>query len=121
MNDLLPVLNNFAASCKGGKFFDFPTWYKYLPGINGPNGCAPALTGINDVWLIVLAVAEILLRVAIFVAIVYIIIGGFKYINSRANPDRTAEAKNTVFDALIGLLIAVAATAIINFIARSFN
>ena len=121
MSVLLLTLHIFAADCGKGDFFGFPTWYKYLPVVNGVNGCSPTLTGLNDVWLIALAVAEILLRVAIFVAIIYVIIGGYKYINSRANPERTAEAKNTVFDAMIGLVIAVAATALINFIARSFN
>lgn len=110
-------LELFAASCNKS-FFGFPTWYKYL---DDADKCAPKLTGLNDIWLIALAVAEILLRVAVIVAIVYVMIGGFKYITSRASPDKVGQAKNTIVDGLIGLLIAVAATSIVSFIAGRFN
>lgn len=103
--------------CAGGSFFGFPTWYKYLPG---GKTCNPALEHITDIWLIALAVVEILLRVAILAAIVYVLIGGFKYITSAANPEKTTVAKNTVLDALIGLVIAVSATAVVSFIGRQF-
>ena len=76
---------------------------------------------INDIWLIALAVVEILLRVAIIAGIIYVLIGGFKYITSRANPDKTSAAKNTVVDGLIGVVIAIVATAAISFIAGRFN
>lgn len=123
MNDSTPnIVTNFAqaSSCPGKSFFDFPTWYKYLDSVAG-NPCEPKLTGINDIWLVVLAVVEILLRVVVFVAIAYVLIGGFKYITSRAIPEKTAAAKNTIIDALTGLVIAIVAIAAVSFIARSFN
>lgn len=110
-------LKLFAASCSKN-FFGFPTWYKYL---EGADVCEPKLTGINDIWLIALAIAELLLRLAMVVAVVYVLIGGFKYITSRGNPDKTSQAKNTITDALAGLIIAIAATAVVSFIAGRFN
>lgn len=106
--------------CQGGSFFGFPAWYKYLRS-SDPTICTPALDGINDIWLIVMAIIEILLRVAILAAIIYVLIGGFKFITSRDSPDKTANARHTVFDALIGLVIAVAATALVSFVAGRFQ
>lgn len=113
----------------GGSFFGFPTWYKYLGGMQeyadplkeAGQKCVPKISHINDVWLIALAVTDMLLRVAIIAAIIYVMIGGFKYITSRANPDKTAAAKNTIVDGLVGVVIAVVATAVLSFIAGRFN
>ncbi len=122
MNELISVsIKNFAASCDGGSFLGFPTWYKYIHKSTEGGVCTVRLDSINDIWLIVIAVIEILLRIAVLVAVAFILIGGFKYITSRANPDKTSTAKNTVLDALIGLVIAVVATAVVSFIAGSFN
>lgn len=106
--------------CSGNGFFGLPHWYKYL-GSSDPAKCSPTLTSINDIWLIFLAIIEILLRVAVAVAIAFIIVGGIKFITSRANPDKTSQAKNTVTDALVGLVIAIAAVAIVSFLAGRFS
>ena len=118
MFDLIPESAKlFAASCSNG-FFGFPKWYKYL---DGAGKCEPQLNHLNDLWLIALALIEILLRLSVLVAIAFVLIGGFKFITSRANPDRTNTAKNTVVDGLIGLVIAVVATAVVSFIAGRFS
>ena len=52
----------FAAACKGGGLIGLPTWYMYLEGTTAAGNCSPAITGINDIWLIVAAVIEILLN-----------------------------------------------------------
>jgi hypothetical protein len=111
--------------CNQGSFFDFPRWYKYLkkttPEVNGEDLCSPQLNGLNDIWLIMLAVVEMLLRIAILVAIIYVVISGIKFITARGNPDKIQNARNSVQDALIGIVIAVAATAIVSFIAGRFS
>ena len=48
-----------------------------------------------------------------FIAVVY---GGLKYIWSRGNPQETAKAQNTILFALIGLVIAIFAVTIIQFV-----
>ncbi len=111
----------FADACTGGGFFGLPTWYKYLKSEGTGVNCSPKLNGLNDIWLIVLAVVEILLRIGIMVAITFVILGGFKFILSRGNPDKIQQARNTVQDALIGVIIAIAATAVVSFVAGRFN
>ena len=50
------------------------------------------------------------------VAMGYTIFGGFKYMTSQGEPDATKKAQGTVTNALIGLAIAMLATAIVGFV-----
>ena len=47
---------------------------------------------------------------------IVIIIGGFMYIVSAGNPDRTKTAKDAILYAIIGLIISLAAFGIVNFV-----
>lgn len=109
-----------AASCDGGNFVGLPKWYKYLGSEGTGTDCVPAITGINDIWLIVLAVVEILLRVAAMGALIFIVYGGIRFITARGNPEKINSARIAIQDALIGLVIAIAAVAIVNFIGSRF-
>ncbi len=95
-------------------FFSFPTWYEYLCSSSNGN---PQITNINDIWLIVLAIINILLRVAAMIAVFYIIYGGIKFMTSQGNPEEINKAKSTVLSAVIGLIICVIADVSISFIA----
>ena len=100
-------------------FFGLPTWYKYLEV--GDN-CAVKLdfrNKPNQIWLIALAIADILLWIAGFVAVLFVIYGGYKYITSQFDPEGTKNARDTILNALIGLAVAVLAAAIVNFVGRN--
>lgn len=117
------LLVHFAITCssKSSSFLGFPTWYKYLT-LKDVNGlCTPTLTGLSDVWLIVAAVIEILLRIATLVAIVGVIYGGFNYITSQGEPDKTTKARMTIINAVGGLVIAIMASVIVGFVAGSIH
>lgn len=120
---MLNILTFFGAdkACGGGSFFGMPTWYKYLGSEGTGASCAPVLSGISDIWLILLAVIEILLRISILAAIAYMMYGGIKFITARGNSEKLSAARKTVEDALIGMVIAIVATALISFIAGRFN
>jgi Type IV secretion system pilin len=115
----------FATSCeassKVSSFLSFPTWYKYLPSAVDPNTglCSPQLGSINDVWLIVAAVIEILLRVAALMAVGLIIYGGISLMLSQGDPQQTNNGRNTIISAVVGLIICIFASIIIAFIAGS--
>ena len=50
------------------------------------------------------------------VAVIFVIIGGFKYMTSQGEPGRVQQAKNTILFSLIGLVITLSAFAITAFI-----
>ena len=131
MNSLLSLIKNFAAACSDSAFLGFPTWYKYLQtddlDVGDSTICTPMLGSLNDIWLVGLAVIEILLRVGILVAIAYVVVGGVKFIDARGDtggggkPDKINTSKQTVLDGLKGVVICVAATAVVSFIAGRFT
>lgn len=105
--------------CSSSKLFDIiPTWYEYLP--TSPGTCSPALQHLTDIWLVVAAIIDILLRLASLAAIVFIIYGGVLYVTSQGSPDTTSKAKSTIVDALIGLVLALVASLVVSFIAEQF-
>ena len=101
-------------------FFGIPPWFKYLEAREA-NQCAPELTSINDLWLIGLAVIEIMTRVAVIITIAFVIYGGIKYSASRGNAEKVENAKSTLIDAITGMVIAVVATAVISYVAGVFT
>jgi len=117
------LIHTFAAGCSHGSFFGFPTWYHYLTtSVDAQTGaCNIQITGVNNVWLIVAAIIEILLRVAGLFAVIFVIYGGFQYVTSQAEPDKLQKARATIINALVGLIIAILAATIVNFIATSIK
>lgn len=114
--------NPEACSRESSAFLGFPTWYKYLEPRIENGTCTLTFpkdtAGNTDLGRaappILLAVFEIILRVAGLVAVGYVIYGGFTYLISQGEPDRIKGARTTIVNALIGLAIAVSATAIVN-------
>lgn len=110
-----------AAPCSGGDFLGFPKWYKYLEGVTveGTTLCSPRLSGLNDIYLILAAIIEVLLRIAALLAVGYIIFGGIEYLMSQGEGEKTAQARKTITNALIGLVISISAAAVVAFFART--
>lgn len=121
------VVSHFAAPCAGGSFLGFPKWYKYLNGQVIPEGqayagtCVPRLEHIADIWLVVAAVVELLIRIGGILAVVFVIYGGVQYIVSQGDPGKTNQARQTIINALVGLAIAIGATVVVTFIAGRFR
>jgi hypothetical protein len=117
---IFTLFGHVDSACKSGNFLGFPSWNEYLHTHNNRE-CAPHLEGLDDIWKIGLALVEILLRVAILAAVFFVMFAGIKYTASRGNADKTESAKKTLEDALVGLVIAVAATAVVSFVAGRFS
>jgi hypothetical protein len=97
--------------------FQFPTWYKYLE-LN--SNCEVADFKVpGDIWLVAIAVVEILLRVAGLVAFGFTVWGGFKYVMSRGNPSEASKARQTIIDAIIGIAITTIATVLVAYIGKA--
>jgi TRAP-type C4-dicarboxylate transport system permease small subunit len=50
------------------------------------------------------------------IAVAYLIIGGYQYITSQGNPDVAAQAKSTIVNSIIGLIIVLTAYLIVRFV-----
>lgn len=61
-------------------------------------------------------VLSIVFAVTASIALLMIVIAGFRYIVARGDPNATAQAKNSILYAVIGLLISLAAFSIVTFI-----
>lgn len=70
------------------------------------------------IWTIVLNIIEIAVQVVGYLAIFYIIYGGFRYITSAGAPEAHAAAMKSILNAVIGLAIAISAIAIVRLMAR---
>jgi hypothetical protein len=72
----------------------------------GEAGLTTTVQGVIRVLLFVVGVA----------AVIMLIIGGIRYILSGGDSQAAAAAKNTVIYAIIGIIVAVLAWAIVNFV-----
>jgi len=59
---------------------------------------------------------QVLFGVLGAVALIYILIGAFNFVTSQGDPQGTTKARNTIIYAVIGLVIAVSAEAIVDFV-----
>lgn len=81
---------------------------------------APQITALEDVWRIAIMVVEFFIKVAGYLAAGFIIWGGIKYVKSQGEPGETAQARQIINNALMGLIICLMSVAIVQFIAGTF-
>jgi len=65
-------------------------------------------------------ITNILLFLMGSVSVIMIIIGGFRYVTSQGDQTQMQSAKNTILYAVIGLIVAIAAYAIVSFVVTQF-
>lgn len=80
----------------------------------------PIIKSLANIWLILLPLLEDAIKVAGYTAAGFIIWGGIKYVKSQGDPGQINESRQTIFNALFGLILAMISVAIVNFIARAF-
>ena len=71
------------------------------------------LTGSNGIFQ---QIVNILLFITGAIAVIVIVIGGIKYVLSSGDSNQITSAKNTILYAVIGLVVAILAYAIVNFV-----
>lgn len=126
-------LSILAKSCSPGKGAPgasiFVPWYKYLDGEEVDGHCHPVLPksgGDNidvskTVTLVLIAIIELLTRLAGLISVGFIIWGGIQYVISQGEPEHLKSAKDTITNALVGFVVVVLAIALVQFIGRAFS
>lgn len=69
---------------------------------------------------IVTTVINVMIGIIGIVAVIMIIVGAFRIVLSAGNEKAVADGKNTILFAVIGLVIAIVAFAIVNFVINAF-
>lgn len=115
---------NVSANCDGNNaFLTFPAWYRGMTdadcNIVAPEDSSDGISAF--IWKIVLNVIEIALQLVAYLALFFIIYGGFQYITSSGSADQASKAMKTILNALIGLVIAIGSVAIVNLILDAAN
>jgi hypothetical protein len=103
---LIKVGDDPAEGCKsrGGK-------------LNAKNQCVDNNgRSLNEVTYTLRNVVNLLLYVAGIIAVVIIVIAGFRFVASNGDATQVSKAKNTIIYALVGLVVAVMSYTIVNFI-----
>jgi hypothetical protein len=80
----------------------------------------PQITALEDVWRIAIIVVEFFIKIGGYLAAGFIIWGGIKYLKSQGEPGETAQARQIINNALLGLVISLMSVAIVQFIAGAF-
>jgi len=101
------------------RILGIPPWYRGLTKTDSTGDCAitspEEAGGLSPfIWKIVLNVIEIGLILAGWIALFFILYGGFLFITGGGNASQIEKARKSIFNAVIGLIISMGAIAVTN-------
>ncbi len=103
--------DNDSAFCANGK-----------PALNGDiSNCdewkgGSGISNNNDLMGILTTIINVIVGVIGFVAVVMIVVGGIGFVTSQGDTSKVAKARNTILYGVVGLVVALLAFAIVNFV-----
>lgn len=86
-------------------------------GVNGAGGTSAGGNALNRG---IKTVVNILLFIIGAIAVIMVVIGGLRYTLSGGDASAVSAAKNTILYAIVGLVVAILAYAIVNFVVDAF-
>lgn len=126
--DKLPSGTTASAEACSKNFFGLKPWFAYLPDENFGENCEiidfnilPAENNPSDVVAVVLSIVDNLVRIAALVSVIFVVVGGVKYVTSQGEPEGVKGAKDSIINALIGLVIAIIAATVVSFIGNQLS
>lgn len=113
------------------EFLGLKPWFAYLPKDAFESGTCNIQnfslfgktgTGADSQLLpVALAVADDLIRIAGLVAVAFVISGGIQLVTSQAEPDKTKRARETIINALVGMVVAIIAASVVAYIGSKLS
>jgi hypothetical protein len=104
-------------------FFFFDPWWKYLKSHQDALGnCVPNVDLFNhpaNLWLVGLAILDMLLRLAGFLAVISIMIAGVELVRTEGSTEKATNARQRLLNSLLGLALAASATALVTFVGNT--
>ena len=106
-----------------GKILTLKPWYSGLTNddCSLKNPGADTNSQANYIWKIALNIVDDLLQLIGYTTVGYIMYGGFLMMTSNGAPDKAAHGRKTIMSAAIGLVIALASVALVNFISSKIG
>lgn len=106
-----------------------PTWYRGLGAPNSSGGCdivmPKAANGDTDTGKLVMTIGLNVVQTGLvlvsYITVFFLIKGGFTYITSAGSTEGMTNAKKTITNAVIGLVISLFSAAIVNAIAGAIK
>lgn len=93
---------------------------------NGVERCNDAATSgtcaqnLNHISTLAGNITNIALGLVATISVLFLIYGSITYVTSAGNPDSLGRAKSTILYSILGLVLAILAYAIINFVVKIF-
>lgn len=110
------------AACASGKFLTFDPWYTGLLDEQCSIKSPEEAGGLGKfIWIIISNILDMIFQAIAYVAVGFIMYGGFMFMTSAGNPDQAAKGRKTLINAIVGLVIAVSAGIIVNLIMRTLK
>lgn len=110
------------AACASGKFLTFDPWYTGLLNEQCSIKSPEEAGGLGKfIWIIISNILDMIFQAIAYVAVGFIMYGGFMFMTSAGNPDQAAKGRKTLINAIVGLVIAVSAGIIVNLIMRTLK
>lgn len=81
----------------------------------------PKPTSFTSLQAIIKAIVQVAFMAAGLVAVIFLIIGGFKYITASGNPEGVESAKATIINAIIGLVVILISFLIVNYVLQQLK
>ena len=106
----IPALPVYAQTCNGTPAECIQQGSDKVGGDNSGGDLEGGIKNVVNVMLFILGA----------IAVIMIIIGGIRYATSGGDASQTKSAKDTILYAVIGLVVAILAYAIVNFIIGAF-
>lgn len=75
-------------------------------------------SGANDLGDILLFTVNLLLVVVATIAVIFLMLGGYRYIMARGNEEEAEAAKKTISNAILGLILVILAFVIVRIVIR---
>lgn len=89
-------------------------------GVSGVGGGSTA-SGTSEVRAVIYTVVNILLFLVGSFAVIMIVIAGFRFVTANGDANTVSQAKNTIIYSVIGIVVAIMAWGIVNFILGAFT
>ena len=89
--------------------------------VTGGANCASSNDQKTNIGVVIKDVTNVLLFIIGAVAVIMIILGGIRYTTSNGDSNQVTAAKNTILYGVIGVVVALLAFAIVNFVVAAFS